>query len=632
MLQFLRSKAGSLAARVLFVALLGSFGIWGIGDFLRQRPRDTTLITVNDRKISPDELHNAVQRELTQFRETLHEQISMDEARRLGIVDRTVDALIGRALLDQVAEAQDLPVGDEQILKTIQSNPAFQEGGHFDTVVFRTALAAHGMNEGQFFASLREELPTSALSGIATTETAPATLVDILFKIRNEKRVADWVFLPASGVKDIPTPTPADLTAFYDKHHGMFTAPEYRTITVLPMRQSDLAATINPTEEQISDAYQQHVGDFTDPEQRHVFNLLLPDEATANEAVKQIEGGKDPLEVAKTLGKQDPGSVDLGFVKKADLPAAVADPAFAAKDGEVVKPFKATFGWTVIKIAGVKPGHVKTLEEAKPELVTAVRDELAGDALYKRTNNVEDALAAGATLEAVAQQEGLTPVKIAAIDAQGNGPDQKPVADLPVPAASLLKLAFETAQGQISTVQEVPEAKLFFVLRVDQVTAPALRPFDQVSAKVRDAWTADQQSVAVADQAKKLRDAVKPDNPLSKLAAASKLDLNTTAPVERTAPESEKGPPAALISELFTVKVGDAVSTGTDKGQYVAQLKEIQEADPNTDKVERDRVNKVLAEELSGERFTQFTLALRQRATVTINKPEIDRLFAASTP
>ena len=51
MLQFIRSKAGSFFVKLLFVLLIGSFGLWGVGDFLRQTPRDATLISVGEREL-----------------------------------------------------------------------------------------------------------------------------------------------------------------------------------------------------------------------------------------------------------------------------------------------------------------------------------------------------------------------------------------------------------------------------------------------------------------------------------------------------------------------------------------------------------------------------------------------------
>ena len=61
MLQAIRSKAGSFVVKALFVVLILTFGIWGIGDIFRNRPTDTTVATVGDQSIDAEGLQTAVQ-------------------------------------------------------------------------------------------------------------------------------------------------------------------------------------------------------------------------------------------------------------------------------------------------------------------------------------------------------------------------------------------------------------------------------------------------------------------------------------------------------------------------------------------------------------------------------------------
>ena len=46
MLQAIRSKAGSFVVKLLFVLLILTFGIWGIGDIFRTASSDTSVATV----------------------------------------------------------------------------------------------------------------------------------------------------------------------------------------------------------------------------------------------------------------------------------------------------------------------------------------------------------------------------------------------------------------------------------------------------------------------------------------------------------------------------------------------------------------------------------------------------------
>ncbi|MEI9987606.1 MAG: hypothetical protein WDN69_33400 [Aliidongia sp.] len=64
------------------------------------------------------------------------------------------------------------------------------------------------MSEQQFVVAQRGDLRREMVGATAQeTPTAPKVLVDTLYDLRNEHRVADYVFLPTSAVKDLPRPT-----------------------------------------------------------------------------------------------------------------------------------------------------------------------------------------------------------------------------------------------------------------------------------------------------------------------------------------------------------------------------------------------------------------------------------------
>ena len=79
---------------------------------------------------------------------------------------------------------------------------------------------------------------------------------------------------------------------------------------------------------------------------------------------------------------------------------------------------------------GVEPGESRPLDEVRDELRAALAQERAADLAFERANQVEDALAGGATLEEAAKRFGLGYAAIRT-DASGNGPDGKRV-ELPV--------------------------------------------------------------------------------------------------------------------------------------------------------------------------------------------------------
>jgi len=598
MLQFIRSKAGTFVVKVLFVLLILSFGIWGIGDFLRSSPQDATVATVGSHKITADVVQQAVRQQVERLRQQFGGNFDIEQAKAFGVVDQAVDGLVTQAVLDQEAERLHLLVGDKEVGLLIQQEPAFKNpAGQFDPGQFRVALTQAGYTEKAYVALLRTEQPRIDLASIA-----------------------------GGAVKDIPAPDDAALKAYYDKHPEIFTAPEYRGFTALALTTKDVAADVKIDDATLKDAYNQRQDEFVKPEQRHVLQMILKDQAGADAAEAQLAQGQDFVKLAQDLTKADTASIDLGDVAKKDLPAELADPVFGAKEGEVLKPIKTPFGWHVIKVTKIDASTGKSFDEVKPLLEADARKDAESDALYDLSKKVEDAVSAGADLATIAQQFKLTPYVVKAADERGQDPDGKPLPEFAIAADALIKTAFATNQGTTSGLEQVPNGS-FYLVRTDSVTAPALKPFDAVKDQVTNAWTNEQRSQKVADQAKALADQVKPDQPLAKLAAAQKLQLSTTKPFIRTNPGNQAGIPGPVVAKLFDLAPAGVTTAATPDGEVVAQLKEIQPADPVADQGKVSTLTTQLSQQIGDDVLSQFDHALRTLHPVSVQRDRIASLF-----
>jgi len=214
MLQAIRSKAGSFVVKGLFVLLILTFGIWGIGDIFRNRPTDTVIATVGDQNIRAEDLQAAMRREIERLSARFGAAIDIQQAKKLGVVDDVLGELIDRRLLEQEAVRLRLEVSDEVIRKATTDNPNFRTpDGHFDRALFDAMLAQNHLTEDQFVAMMRQDMPRNdLLQAVEVGAATPQSMVDLLFRYRNEKRIADIVALPAADAGDAGPPSEADLT------------------------------------------------------------------------------------------------------------------------------------------------------------------------------------------------------------------------------------------------------------------------------------------------------------------------------------------------------------------------------------------------------------------------------------
>ena len=103
MLISLRTKGASWMIKILFGILIFSFGVWGIPDIYRNMRSTPVAATVGDVKITADELRRAVENQVKRIQAQAGGQLQPEDLRQLGIVDRTLDGLVQRALLEAYA-------------------------------------------------------------------------------------------------------------------------------------------------------------------------------------------------------------------------------------------------------------------------------------------------------------------------------------------------------------------------------------------------------------------------------------------------------------------------------------------------------------------------------------------------
>jgi peptidyl-prolyl cis-trans isomerase D len=483
MLQAIRSKAGSFIVKLLFGLLILTFGIWGIGDIFRNRGTDTAVATVGSQNIRAEDLQTALRRALDQLRTRFGNSIDLEQAKRLGLVDQTLAQLIDRSLIDQEVARLKLDVSDDVIRNVIMGNPSFKgSNGQFDRSLMGAVLAANNLTEDQYVALLRNDIPRSDLIHAVTGGAlVPQPIVDLLYRYLNEKRTADIVSLPAAGVADVGQPSDEQLKSFYDQHQDMFRAPEYRSLTLASLSPSDVAKGIEIPEAKLKEEYEQRQDELQIPERREVEQILAPSEEKAKEAEAALAAGKDWREVATTIAGQNPDTIDLGLLKREEMPKALGDVAFELPLNKPSEPIKSPLGWHILRVAKIEPPVAQSFEQAKPQLEADLARQEAVDRVYKIANNVDDALAGGATIDDAAKKFGLQITTVPAVDVRGHDPEEKPVA-LPVAPQDVLKVAFATDEGQTSRVTETPDGGIF-VLRTDKVIPSQVKPIDEVKEK-----------------------------------------------------------------------------------------------------------------------------------------------------
>ncbi|MDX1709981.1 MAG: peptidyl-prolyl cis-trans isomerase [Rhodovibrionaceae bacterium] len=621
-----QKKLTKILVSILFGLLILSFAVWGIGDIFRGEGLNATVVRVGEQKIDYVEVQNILQQRMSNLRQQLGSDITLEDLRSLGFVDRTIQQVIARSLFEEKARQMGLAVTREQVAGEIQNQPAFQgPTGRFDPNQFRFFLRTSGITEQRFVGEItsdlqRERLIRAVSSGVA----APTELAKRIYAFRNETRVARIAEVPFESLDDIPQPDDATLVKYYEDNPTLYEAPEYRAVTLVQLRPERLAEEIAISEEELREAFDSRREEFETPERRHVRQIVFENESAAQDATARLREGVSFETVAQEATGSEP--VDLGLLTRGDLPDGLQEAAFSIGEGEISDPAQSDFGWHVMQITEIQPGETVSFEAVRDDLREDLALREAVDDAVSIANQLDDELAAGATMEEAAASLGLRVKKIPAISRNGNAPSGEAVEGLP-PVAEIAPVIFDTPSGEQSLLQETSDGG-YFVLRVDGVQPPDVRPFDKVRDQVLNDWLADQRSERARQRAEIIAQAVRNGQDFEKTAEEAGLDSRLSEPIGRQDADPAGTGTAQLTGALFGLEKNEvATVVGADRA-VVAQLVDIQPADPARAPDEVTALQGQLSQAMMSDLVAQYGEALRNQFTVSVNRRLLDEILA----
>lgn len=629
MLNFLRKSVNSIFIKALLGLLIASFAVWGIGDIFRANSGGDTVATVGETDISVPRFRSEFAREIDRVGQILRQPISREQALAMGVDRMLLQRLVNSQIMQEGAKELGLSASDAVVLNEIKKNPEFyNEAGQFDRRVYTEVLSRANLSEAAYVARVRESITRQQyLVPISAGAIAPGVLVDALFKRAAETRTLDVVRISHVKIKGVTKPADAELAAYHTDNATRFMAPQYRALTALVLDAATLGESISVTPDELIKAYDERAAEFTTPEARTLSQVLVKDEIAAGRAAELLDGGKSVAEAAAEVGA-NVAMTKLGVftrVEAAALSAEIAEAAFSAPLGGHSKAVKSPLGWHVLVVDAITPGIVRSLDEVKEQLTAAIRSERTLDLLFEASNRLEDLLGSGQTLEEAAASLGIAPVRLSQVDANTAGPDGKLITT-PY-AAALVAEAFKLSDGAESAMTETPDNAAFFVVRVDAVTPPALRPLDTVKEQVATALIQDRLSAKAEEIAKDAQARLAAGESAQTVAQALGLDAFTTEPFDRSGKGLKQGAlPATMIEEAFALNVGDATQAlGTD-AHTVARLKSIAAVPVNAANPLYTAIHDATLQDMQADLASQLATALQERHPVRLNQAALNDL------
>lgn len=628
MIQTLRNNASSWLVKILLALLVLSFAVWGIGDFFRDAPPDTIVATVGTVEIDLDTFNAEFQRQVAFEREN-NDDYTTEDALSDGLVGDVLDRLVNQALLLQLGADIDLAIPDEVVATQIRSDPRFRGAtGQFDNQQLLFFLANRNLSEAAYVEQVRREIQQGVVQlSVLRGAWVPAILGDALFAYRQEARIADIVTIPYTAITDLPEPSETDLRSFHSQNGELFTAPEYRNLTVVAIQPEDYADGISVTDDEVTDAYDRQQTRFVAAERRQFDQVILADETQAADLAAAAQSTGSLADALANRDDTDAQIIPLDWSTRADMFGELADAAFALPDGGISDPLQTPFGWHVLQVTGIEAEQVQPLEDVADQLRREIRIERALDIVFEQGYALEEELLAGVDLEEAAQVLGMTVTRIAPIAADGSFQPGSQPSDLPN-LSLIAETAFDIDQGDTSGLVQT-DNNFDFVVRVDGIVPPTVRPFDEVRDAVLAAWRNDARGQRAAQRAELAEQRLAAGNDPASVAS----EFGGTAAVSPALLRdgSNRGDlTEAVIERLFAMQIDDVETVDDGANQLVIRLDTIERPEPDADDVAYQSVQSRTENAMGTELLAQFYQQLRETIEVEVHQSVLDRQYQQS--
>jgi hypothetical protein len=283
----------------------------------------------------------------------------------------------------------------------------------------------------------------------------------------------------------------------------------------------------------------------------------------------------------------------------------------------------------------VGPDEIKSIYEAKPDvygklkiekatplIVAEIQKEKGLEKAFLLTQELDDKIAGGATLEELAPTvQGGQLIKLDGVDAAGLDPIKNASSDLTKDAElaqDILKTAFSLEQASDSPFAQAKNGA-YYMVRVDKVKLTALQPLAEIKDRVAKIWTEQERlKAAEAKATAYVKSFNNGDRKVSLMTLLPNISLSEPSP--NVSDE--------IKQLVFSLRPEHAGMVLTSKGFAVVILNNVI---PPVQKIKEEKMadfKEKLLEHYRNDLLNGYLNALRVRYPVKINQAAIKALFS----
>ena len=635
MLDRMRRHKGWLKWSLAIVVL--AFILLYIPTFLERNPEGSNsdvVARVEGVTITAGEFRETYRAQLQQARAMYGGNISEQMLKQFGIDRQTLQQMINERVEMTEAKRRGITVADDEVVRRIETLPAFQEnGGFIGDARYRQILAMQRppITPEQFEEQVRKSLVIEKLRGAITGWVTVADGdVTAEYNRRNEKVKLEVVPILADKFRSQVQVSDAEVASYFDAHTNDYKLGEKRRVRYVLADMDSLRSRVPVTAREVERSYNDNIEMYSTPEQVRASHILLKTEgkddaavkAKAEEILKEAKApGADFAALAKKYSEDETTAKnggDLDYFSRGKMVPEFDQVAFTLEPGQMSDVVKTQFGYHIIKVTDKKAATTRTLDEVKPQITEQLKWEKAQAQAAQLAGKLEKEIRKPADLDKAAQENGLK------VQESGFVARDEPIMAIGA-SPEISAEVFSLGDGQVSRALQTQRGFAFITVVGKQ--APRLPKLDEVKDKVRDDLMkqkafeiAQQKALQVATEAKA--------GDMQKAAKAAGLEVKTTELIAREAPIPDVGVSPQVDAAAFSLPQG-AVSQPikTDNAVVVVKVLEKKQPTPQEFAAEREKTRGDLLNERRNRFYGAYMGKVQQAMDITVNWDVVNRVL-----
>jgi len=630
MLRILREHATSWMLRGILILVAVTFISWGGYSLIREK-RLTYAAKVNGVAIEIKDLNDNYQNAIKQYRDALGPSFSEKMLEELHLKEKILNDLVSRVLILQEASRLGLTIPDEELRWTIESVPSFQINGQFDSRIYERFLRLNRMSPEDFERMQRDNLMLSKVTNLIKLNeekvSEEETLETYLFE--NEQINLAFLKVAPEAFKGQSTVNEVETKDYFQKHQEEFRVPTFLQIQYLIFRPSEFEGKVEVSSDEIKRYYDLQKERFKIPKKVRAREILIkaspedpPDKVEekrkkVEEILEQAKKTKDFGSLAKQYSDSTTASKggDMGWVQAGTVDASLEKILFSMKKGELSPVAMGRDGFHIFKIEDEVEEKVKSLEEAKDQILQTLKQEKTKSEASRRADDAFYSLFRSRDLEGFAREKNV-PIRTTGFFKEG---DEIPeVGKNP----TFYSNAFSLKVGEISPVVDIPPN--FFILKLLNKKDSRIPSLEEVKEEVRGKVIEMKCEEKARQVAEDLLSQIRAGKSMKEVAKDRGIQMEETGFFTRAGGMVPKiGPVGEFMATLSTLtekSPSPKEVLRTKGGYFVVRLSGLAPADQSKFSSVKKDLQKRLIYQKQEEFFQNWLQQLRAKAKIEINK------------